>query len=134
MGVLRMEADEAGLPRAMAFVRGGGEAAGLTGERLGELDLVVEELFVNVARYAGAGTVELRYTVPEAGVVEVELADDGRAFDPLARAEPDLELPLEARPVGGLGIFLVRRLTQSLRYSRDGGWNRILFRVAAGGS
>jgi anti-sigma regulatory factor (Ser/Thr protein kinase) len=133
MGVLRIEADEAGLPRAMAFVRGGGEEAGLPVERLGELDLVVEELFVNVARYAGAGTVELRYTVPEAGVVEVELADDGRAFDPLARAEPDLELPLEARPVGGLGIFLVRRLTQSLRYCRDGGWNRILFRVAVGG-
>jgi anti-sigma regulatory factor (Ser/Thr protein kinase) len=127
-------ADEAGLPRAMAFVRGGGEAAGLPGVRLGELDLVVEELFVNVARYAGAGTVELRYTVPEAGVLEVEMADDGRVFDPFTRPDPDLDLPLETRPVGGLGIFLVRRLTQSLRYSRDDGWNRILFRVAAGGS
>ena len=133
MEVLRIEADEAGLPRAMAFVRGGGLAAGLAEERLGELDLVVEELFVNVARYAGAGTVELRYTVPEAGVVEVEMADDGRAFDPLARAEPDLELPLEARPVGGLGLLLVRRFTRSLVYCRDGDWNRILFRVEAGG-
>ena len=133
MEVLRIEADEAALPQAMTFVRGGGLAAGLAAERQGELELVVEELFLNVARYAGAESVELRYAVPEAGVVEVEMADDGRAFDPLTRPDPDLNLPLETRPVGGLGIFLVRRLTRSLRYSRDGGWNRVVFRVEAGG-
>lgn len=130
MEVLRLAAEEEGLGRATAFLRAGGEAAGLPEERLGELDLVVEELFVNVARYSGAGVVELRYTSAP-GVLETEIADDGQAFDPLTRAKPELDLPLEKRPVGGLGIFLVRQMTRELTYERDAGWNRVRFTIGA---
>lgn len=128
MELLRLAAAEGLLAEATAFLRRGGEAAGLPEERLGELDLVVEELFVNVARYSGAAAVELRYA-PGAGVLEAEIADNGRAFDPLTRAEPDLDIPLEKRQVGGLGIFLVRRMTRAMSYERDAEWNRIRFTI-----
>lgn len=128
MELLRLAADEGLLAQATAFLRTGGEAAGLPEGRLGELDLVVEELFVNVARYSGAGVVELRY-VTGAGELEAEIADNGRPFDPLTRAEPDLDIPLEKRQVGGLGIFLVRRMTRAMSYERDAEWNRIRFTI-----
>lgn len=133
MNLLWLAADEAALPRATAFLRDGGVMAGLPEARLDVLEIVVEELFVNVAQHSGAAAVELRYSAPAAGVLEVEIADDGQAFDPLTRPAPEFRIPLEARPVGGLGIYLVRRFTQSLRYCRDGGWNRVVFRVEAGG-
>ena len=77
---------------------------------------------------SGAGAVEIRYTVAP-GVLEAEIADDGQAFDPLTRAEPELDLPLEKRPVGGLGIFLVRQMTRTLTYERDAEWNRVRFTI-----
>ena len=47
------------------------------------------------------------------------------AFDPLQRTEPNVALPLAERPVGGLGIFLVRRVMDELHYSRESGRNRL---------
>ena len=128
MELLRLAAEEGLLAQATAFLRTGGAAAGLPEGRLGELDLVVEELFVNVARYSGAAAVEVRCT-PGAGVLEAEIADNGRPFDPLTRAEPDLDIPLEKRQAGGLGIFLVRRMTRAISYERDAGWNRVRFTI-----
>ena len=99
--------------------------AGFDGDRLGQVNLVMEELFMNVARYAypsGAqGMVEVSYSVPQPGLLAVEIADRGEAFDPLSREEPDLTASLEDRPIGGLGIFLVRSMTSGLCYRRDGG-------------
>lgn len=50
--------------------------------------------------------------------VQVTIADDGPAFDPLARVDPDVTLPLEARQPGGLGIALVKSLMDDVRYER----------------
>jgi serine/threonine-protein kinase RsbW len=133
--LLRLVAEEPALPRVMAFLRRGGLEAGLPDKRLDELDLVVEELFLNVARYAypagERGVVELRYTVPDDGGLEVEIADAGRAFNPVTRAEPDVSLPLEKWPMGGLGLYLVRRMASSLSYGYEGGWNRLRFSFVA---
>ncbi len=54
----------------------------------------------------------------------------GYPFNPLTRAEPDLNASLDERPVGGLGIFLIRRLTQSVEYRREGNWNRLHFEMS----
>ena len=56
------------------------------------------------------------------------VSDDGPEFDPLAAAEPDTALGVEERPVGGLGIALVRRLMDAVEYERRGGRNRLLMR------
>lgn len=130
---LRLEAAVDSLQPAIEFVRLGAIEAGWSVDRLGEVDLIVEELFVNVARYAYPegvkGPVEIHWWVPRTGVLGVELADQGAPFDPLSKEDPDLTLRLEQRPIGGLGIFLVRRLTSELAYRRDGDWNRLRFEM-----
>ncbi len=130
---LRLEATEDSLQAAIEFVRLGAMEAGWSGDRLGELDLIVEELFVNVARYAYPkgvkGPVEIHWWVPRTGVLALELADQGAPFDPLSKEDPDLTLRLECRPIGGLGLFLVRSLTSELVYRRDGDWNRLRFEM-----
>lgn len=121
------------LAPATEFVRRGAQEAGFSVNRLAEVELVLEELFMNVARHAYLdglpGLVEIIWSVPQPGLLCVDIADRGIAFNPLTRAEPDLNASLNERPVGGLGIFLIRRLTQSLEYRRDGNWNRVHFEM-----
>jgi anti-sigma regulatory factor (Ser/Thr protein kinase) len=91
-----------------------------------ELRLVAEEVLTNVAKY-GVGpearpAVELSVSFTDAAAV-LEFRDQGPPFDPLAQPPPDLDAPLQERPVGGLGLTLVRALVDEARYARDGSAN-----------
>ena len=95
-----------------------------------KLELVLEELLVNVARYAyppGSGDVEVAYAA-EPGELTVEISDKGRAFNPLEARLPDLSADLVDRPIGGLGVLLVRSLVGSIAYRREDGRNTVSFR------
>ena len=133
---LSLAANTAGLHHAMEFVRTGVLEANLPEARIGQLDLLIEEIFMNVCRYGypdgRPGFVTLTYTVPAPGELSVEVADQGAEFNPLAAAPPDLTLNLQDRPIGGLGIFLVKTLAPFITYRRDGDWNRLAFRISAG--
>ena len=112
------------------FVRGGAQAAGLEEEDLDQLDLVLEEILVNIARYAyrgGVGNVEVVYAAQSAAL-QVEINDWGQSFNPLEAAPPDLTLGLADRPIGGLGVLLVKEIVGSLSYRRDNDQNTISFR------
>lgn len=127
---LKLPAKADSLPLFLEFAHAGAQEAGLTPSERDRLDLVLEELLFNVVRYAyqpGNGDVELAYALDESGDLLVEISDQGRVFNPLDQPEPDLEARLEDRPVGGLGIFLARRLVDSLAYSRKDGRNIISF-------
>jgi len=123
------------LQPATDFVRRGAGHAGLTGDRLGAVELVVEELFMNVANHAypatAKGYVDITWSVPKPGLLAIEITDQGSGFDPLAKEGPELAGSLEDRPIGGLGILLVRQLATSLDYRRDGGRNRLCFEISA---
>lgn len=112
----------AALDRLEALCR----AAGLPGPLALELRLVGEEVVTNVAKYGfDPGTtpsleVLLSLTPDEA---TLEFRDQGKPFDPLAQPAPDLDAPLEERPIGGLGLTLVRAMVDEARYSREGGTN-----------
>jgi serine/threonine-protein kinase RsbW len=131
-----MAADTASLREAMEFVRTGALEASLPEARIGELDLLVEEIFMNVCRHAypdgKQGVVTLGYSVPAPGELSVEVADQGAEFNPLTAAPPDVTLNLQSRPIGGLGIFLVKTLASSITYRRDRDWNRLTFGISAG--
>ena len=96
-----------------------------------ELNLVLEELFTNSIRHGGCAGMEnavhVRLQLHNNGV-HVEYSDRGMAFDPLSAPPPDLETRLEERPVGGLGIHLLRQIMREVAYRREGGWNRIAMR------
>jgi serine/threonine-protein kinase RsbW len=119
----------------MEFVRAGALEASLPEARIGVLDLLTEEIFMNVCRHAypdgSQGVVTLTYSVSAPGELSVEVADQGTEFNPLTAAPPDLSLNLESRPLGGLGIFLVKTLAPFITYRRDRDWNRLTFGISA---
>ena len=133
---LTVSADAASLHDAMEFARTGALEAGLPEARIGELDLLIEEIFMNVCCHAypdgRQGVVTLTYSVPAPGELSVEVADQGAEFNPLTAPPPDLTLNLESRPIGGLGIFLVKKFARSITYRRDRDWNRLTFGIPAG--
>ena len=117
------------------FVREGAREAKLPPARLGELDLLVEEIFMNIARHSYPkglpGPVSVSYSVPGPGELAVEFGDRGVEFDPLTADPPDLTLDLAHRPVGGLGVFLLKEFAHSLSYRREQGWNRLMFEISS---
>jgi anti-sigma regulatory factor (Ser/Thr protein kinase) len=110
-----------------------GRDAGLSEAFVGELRLVLEELTENAIRYgypSGVnGHIEVRLALTATDVT-AEVENDGVAFDPLAQAPPDLTIPAQDRPIGGLGIFLVRQLTNGITYGRTSGTNLVSFSMS----
>ena len=93
-----------------------------------DLNLALEELFVNSVRHGGCEGLENSTRVRmgcEGGVVAVEFNDRGRPFDVTRASEPGTMAPLALRPAGGFGINLVRHLMRDVEYRRTGGWNQV---------
>ena len=93
--------------------------------------LIVEEFLTNLATHGNSRDTPARITItigPEA--VRGEIVDRGSAFDPRQAPAPALDVALEDRPAGGLGLFLVRQLSGTLEYTRRDGENRTTFTVA----
>ena len=90
------------------------------------INLALEEAVCNVIHYAypegTAGKMDLE-AVREGNRLRFTLTDRGKAFDPTAAPEADLSSSVEDRPVGGLGIHLVRSIMDSIRYERRDGKN-----------
>ena len=122
------------LERITAVVEDLGERDDWPPDLIFKVNLVLDELWVNVVHYSGAtGDVEVSLDT-DADEVRLEIADDGRPFDPLSEAvEPDLNAALEERPIGGLGIFLVREMMDELHYRREDGKNRLAMVKRKGG-
>ena len=55
----------------------------------------------------------------------MEIADNGKPYDPLSAPPPDIDSALDDRPIGGLGVYLVRQLMDDVRYCHDRGWNKL---------
>ena len=64
---------------------------------------------------------------PDPPAVKITFADSGIPFDPLNAPPPDVNLPAEERPIGGLGIFLVRELMDDVSYRYENGKNTLAF-------
>ena len=95
-----------------------------------QIQLSLEEIFTNVVNYGyeGSSEHEIEIVLSKDGeTVTVEIADDGRPFDPLQDApKMDTESSLEERRVGGAGIALARQMMTGLRYHRDDGRNHLI--------
>ena len=107
------------------FVNSQLEASDCPMKILMQIDLAVEEIFVNIAHYAyenGPGPVVVRVTVDdEAKFVDITFIDKGIPYDPLAKEDPDVSLSAQDRSIGGLGIFMVKKSMDDVIYEyRDG--------------
>jgi anti-sigma regulatory factor (Ser/Thr protein kinase) len=98
-------------------------------------DLALGEVLANVISYAyddgREHEIEVRLSVT-GGQVVLEVEDDGRPFDPLAVPPPRLDAPLAERPVGGLGLHLVRSVMDGVEHHRRHGRNLLVLRKAMG--
>lgn len=93
------------------------------------IDLSVEELFVNIANYAypdkqGSVVVEC-WTDEESSEVNIKFIDEGIPFNPLKKPDPDINASAEERKIGGLGIFLTKKLMDNVVYNYSDGKNQI---------
>ena len=89
--------------------------------------VAIEEVFVNVARYAyegGEGEVSLGIGFdPNTRVVTFRMADGGVPFDPLKKPDPDITLSADEREIGGLGIFITKKTMDTVEYAYENGQN-----------
>lgn len=124
IGSLRLPASLERLEEFRTFVLDCASEAGLPPAQHAKLELVIEEMLVNVISYAYPapgedGEIELGCSSDEGGF-EISIRDWGSPFDPTVAPPPDLDQSIDERPIGGLGILFVKKMTDDLAYMRDG--------------
>lgn len=95
-----------------------------------ELDIAVEELFVNIAHYAytpkeGDATIQIFF---ENDHIIITFIDSGKPYNPWAKEDPDTTLSLEERQIGGLGIYMVKNSMDEVGYEYENGKNIVTIR------
>ena len=132
MKELTVDAVLENIPSVTAFIDGQLEALDCSMKAQMQIDVAIDELFSNIARYAypdgpGKATVGIEFD-EENRMCSVVFSDEGIPFDPLAQQAPDTSLPLMDRPVGGLGIFLVKKTMDAVEYLHENGRNILTIR------
>ena len=113
------------LPQVLEFVDKNLESLGCSASVQFQLDVAVEEIFVNIASYAygteaGPAVICVDASTDPA-CVTITFMDHGVPYDPLAKPDPDITLPLRDRKRGGLGIFMTKQYMDDFTYQyRDG--------------
>lgn len=119
MPIVCVDAVKENLPNVIEFVtKLLGENA--DGKLIFELELICEEVFVNICSYAygeNVGKAEIE-ACKLSDCIVVKFIDSGKKFNPLEIAEPNIHAPLEERSIGGLGIFMTKKLSDKLLYER----------------
>ncbi|MBR5743256.1 MAG: ATP-binding protein, partial [Clostridia bacterium] len=124
---MEIEAVTENLQEVQAFVNERLEAADCPAKAKMQIALAVEEIFINIASYAYApdkGKATVRVEVSEDPVsVTITFVDHGVPYDPLAKEDPDVGLSADEREVGGLGIFMTKKVMDDVSYSYKDGQN-----------
>ena len=94
-----------------------------------QVDIAVEEIFVNIAHYAynpEVGKATIRVEISEKPLtISLTFMDSGKSYDPLSRKDPDVSLSAEQRKIGGLGIYMVKKSMDEIQYSYRNGTNML---------
>jgi len=121
---LNIEARIDNLDQVMAFIDGELEKALCPMKAQMQIDVAVEEVFVNIASYAyeDVGNALIRLELKDDPArVEITFTDSGVPYDPTKKEDPDVTLSIEEREIGGLGIFMVKKSMDEMAYEyRDG--------------
>ena len=129
---LKVEAQLENLSQVIQFVDRILESADCPMKAQMQIDLAVEEIFVNIAHYAyapGKGDVSLRMEItgdPAAAVLV--FTDSGVPYNPLVKDDPDISLSAAQREIGGLGIFMVKKMVDEMSYEFKDGCNVLTIR------
>lgn len=117
------------LDRLAEAVEAFGQAHGLSPKLVYQIGLVLDELLTNTISYGyrdeDAHAIEIGMA-QVGGTLRFVLTDDAMPFDPLSAKSPDLSSPADIRPVGGLGVHLVRTIMDRVAYERVGNSNSLV--------
>ena len=114
------------VPLLATFVEGVCEEVGMDAATTMQMNLAMEEAVVNVMNYAypigEKGEIAIEATTDN-GMLNFVIKDSGTPFDPTAKEDADTTLSAEDRPIGGLGIFLVKQIMDNVSYEYKEGKN-----------
>lgn len=127
MKEMNIEATIDNIPTVTAWVDEQLEALDCPMKAQMQIDIAIDELFSNIARYAynpetGPATVRVEVAENPMAVV-ITFIDQGIPYDPLKREDPNTHLPAEEREIGGLGIFMVKKTMDDITYEYKDGQN-----------
>lgn len=132
---LTVGVDGSAMRQIEAFVASFAANHRMTPDDTARVLIVLEELITNLLKYGypekvTTGTAEIALSIDDEQLT-IELVDDARAFDPTSVPALELDRPAADRPVGGLGLHIVRALTEGMRYSRveERNVTRLFFRL-----
>ena len=115
------------LQEVLSFVDSHLEDMGASVKAQMQIDIAVEELFVNIAHYAYAPDTGMAVICVEKDVekkkISITFRDKGKPYNPLVKTDPDITLSAEERSIGGLGIFMVKKSMDDMHYEYKDGQN-----------
>ncbi|OPY90636.1 MAG: Serine/threonine-protein kinase BtrW [Syntrophus sp. PtaU1.Bin208] len=114
----------------MAFVTSHAREQGFSVERIRDIELAVEEVLVNIIKYAYGncdqkGSIEITCQPADGRGFVLEIADSGIPFDITSVPDPDVNADINDRQIGGLGIYFVKQLMDEVRYRREEDRNKL---------
>ena len=122
---ITLEASLKNLQVISSFLHKWAKKASLSTHSENELFLAVEEVYINIVKYAypqSLGKVTIHCRIDEDSLI-LKIKDEGIPFNPLQLPEPHLVSCLKERKVGGLGVFLMRRFADNVKYEKQGKYN-----------
>jgi sigma-B regulation protein RsbU (phosphoserine phosphatase) len=91
-----------------------------------QINIAIDEIYSNIVKFSGATEVTLIVEIRKATLMaRLTFIDNGKPYDPIKQADPDISLPAEEREIGGLGIFIVKKTMDSVCYRRNGDKNEL---------
>ena len=127
-----LNAEIARMDDVVDFINAELEAHDVPMKAIMQLDIAIEEIFVNIAHYAynpEIGQAAITVDVDDAArSIAIRFMDRGKPYDPLSREDPDVTLGVEERQIGGLGIYMVKKSMDEVSYAYEGGQNILTIR------
>lgn len=135
---MKLPAQLDSLEKLMQFVSGFAGDHGFSEKKIFDIQLATEEALLNIFQYAypgeHKGEVEVTCEMQSDSELNIRILDTGIPFDILSLSEPDLACPLPNRKIGGLGCYLIRKVTDDVHYRRQGDTNILTLLVRKGSS
>lgn len=124
MSEITLPAVQSNLEALTAFVDGILEENDCNLKSQMQIDVVIDEIFSNIVLYAyeDTGDVTVRVEISD-GNAEITFIDSGREYNPIEKDDPDITLSAEDRPIGGLGIFIVKKTMDEVKYRYESNQN-----------
>jgi serine/threonine-protein kinase RsbW len=117
------------LTRISSFLKKCADQWGIHASVMLSLNLVIEEAFTNVVQYAYSDNHDHHIDLiikKKDSELEITLVDDGKQYDPTEEKEPDINLSANDRPIGGLGVFLIKKTMDNVSYFRKDNKNHLV--------